>query len=138
MRKNVFLLISIFILTTSAYALPSKDNKDEALSLKSNSLKYDFGVVGKDKVTKKVVKIINKLGRTIDIKSAESTCECVLIYIKPQRVGKNGVFQAEISFDSNGLDKNQYLEEVVYILTGSEKHELIKIVISFKVTDLAA
>lgn len=137
MRKNIFFLIFIFILTTSVYALSSKDNKDEVLSLELNSLRYDFGAVEKDKITKKTVKIRNKLGEAIDIKSGESTCECVLIYIKPQKVEKNGVFQAEISFDSKDLGANQYLEEVVYILTGSEKYELIKIVISFKVTDLA-
>jgi hypothetical protein len=139
MKKFTYLLVFIFILTASTYALALKDKtkavKEEVINLESTNLKYDFGAVEKDKITKKTIKIRNKLDEALEIKSAESGCECIDIDIKPQKVKRGGIFEAEITFDSAGLDQNQYLEEVVYILTGNMEYELIHLVVSVNIAN---
>ena len=131
----------IFILTASTYALALKDKakvaKEEAINLESTNLKYNFGAAEKDKITKKTIKIKNKLDEALEIKSAESGCECIDIDVKPQKVARGGTFEAEITFNSEGLSQNQYLEEVVYILTGNMEYELIRLVVLVSIVNPA-
>jgi len=137
MKKGIYFLIFILVVTGSAYALALKDKansaKEEIINLNSTNLKYDFGDVEKDRITKKVINLRNKLDEDLEIKSAESGCECIDINIKPQKVKRGGVFEAEITFDSSGLSQNQYLEEVVYLLTGNMEYELIRLVVLVKI-----
>lgn len=128
-KKAVYLLIIVFLVAGGVRALAYKDKSgEEILNLDSATLRYDFGVVEKDSVIKKTLTIRNALNRAIEIKSAQSTCECISAILKPQKVKRGGVFEVEITFDSSGLDKHQYLEEVVYILTSDKDYELIRLV----------
>ncbi len=134
MRRIIYLLIFILVITGSVYALSLKDKgENEIINLESATLKYDFGVVEKDKIAKKTIRMKNRLEEEIEIEGAKSTCECISISVKPQKVKRNGIFEAEIIFDSKGLSQNQYLEEVVYLLTNNREYELIKIVVLAKV-----
>jgi len=139
MRKTAYLLIFIFILTGSVYAMSvrDKDKEESVIDLDSATLKYDFGSIEKDRVVKKSVKIRNRLDEDIEIKGVGSTCGCTTINVAEQTVKRNGVFEAEITFNSAGFSANQYLEEVVYILTTSARHELIRVVVLVKISSAA-
>ncbi|MDD5355367.1 MAG: DUF1573 domain-containing protein [Candidatus Omnitrophica bacterium] len=137
MKRLAYFLICIFLLTGSAHALSFRDKEEGIINLDSATLKYDFGSVDKDKVVKKTIKIRNKLDEEIEIKGIGSTCECTSINVKEQKVKRNGIFEAEITFDSSGLSDNQYLEEVVYILTASAQYELIRVVVLVKIGNSA-
>jgi hypothetical protein len=122
----ILILICLCIVATNAEAiLPSKDTTGiPEINLESTNLEYRLINVQKDKVTNKIINIRNNLDEPLEIKEVRSTCECIEVKIKPQTVKVGDIMEAEIIFDSTGI--NQEAEEVVYILTSSKKYELIR------------
>ena len=129
MKKVVLFLVVFFIFTVNVNALPLED-EFEIVNLESNNLEYSL-VVEKNTITSEIIKIRNKLDEAIEISESRSTCECIEIDIEPQTVEIDGIFEAEITFDSKGV--SQDTEEIVYILTNNIKYEVIRLVVLVKV-----
>jgi len=132
-RIPFLLLISFFLLAANINVLSFGEDAEEdkreiqIINLESTNLEYSLGYIQKDAVTKKTIKIRNKLEEEIEIVDVRATCDCINIVIEPETIERNGIFEAEIIFDSTGLA--QEAEEVVYILTKSMKYELIRLVV---------
>ena len=132
-RISFLLLISFFLLAANFNVLSFGEEHEEVegeipiINLESTNLEYSLGYIQKDAVTKRTIKIRNKLEEEIEIVDVRSTCDCINIVIESQTVKRDGIFGAEIIFDSTGLA--QEVEEVVYILTKSMKYELIRLVV---------
>jgi len=131
MKKIVCILILIcicIVANTAEAALASKDTEAvPVIDLHSSDLEYSLLNCKKDAVTKEVIKIRNQLDEPLEIQWARSTSEYIKVNIEPQTVEKGGVFDAEIIFDSTGLDKEAEL--TVYIQTDSKKTEVIIFVV---------
>ncbi|MDD5006310.1 MAG: DUF1573 domain-containing protein [Candidatus Omnitrophica bacterium] len=137
MKRLIFFLPCLFILVFCVNILHSEEKKensakDEVINLETSNLEYNIGNIGKGQIINRVIRIRNKLTEAIDISDARSTCDCVKLSVTPQIVEKGGIFEAEITFDDSGMDGD--VQEVVYILTNNMKYELIRLVISAKIT----
>ncbi len=136
-RISFLLLISFFLLAANFNVLSFGEEHEEVegeipiINLESTNLEYSLGYIQKDAVTKRTIKIRNKLEEEIEIVDVRSTCDCINIVIEPETIERNSIFEAKIIFDSTGIV--QEAEEIVYILTKSMKYELIRFVVIAKI-----
>lgn len=134
MKRVFFLLLCFYILTNSvnAFSLEDKD-QEEILSLESSNLEYNLGRIERGQIKNETIKIKNRLGESLVITEARPTCECIKIYVEPQIVGSDEIFEVEFTLDSTGIKHD--IEEVVYVLTDNINYEFIRFVILAEMID---
>lgn len=128
MRRIIYFILCFFILTISTFAF-SAEIKEEIseINLDSTNLEFNLGNVNKSDIVYTTIQIRNKLDEPLQIIEARSSCECIEIYTSPQIVDKDGIFEVEIAFDTEGVSGD--VEEVLYIVTENIKYELIRLVV---------